>query len=459
MRNSSLKFRVLAVSVATTLLTVIIACLGLLLLFERHVERRMVLELDADLRQIIGVVDRGGSKALELHNDFINPRFNERGSGLYWQIYKDARTPLSRSISLGRNELALPDRPPDGGQPRVYRLTEPDGTSLLAVERDVTSHASSGTLRAVVAIDRKEVHHAGLAFASDLAPSLVILAVLFIAGAWIQALIGMKPLDTVRLKLADVRYGRRKRLGQEFPDEIRPLAGELDRLLDVCDAAMAKARERAANLAHGLKTPLTVLHAITEEIRRNGDEKIASELETLTADMERHVERELAHARTGAVSRSTSLYPVRPVVERMVTALQRIPKGENITWEISIAPDTVSPLDAQDLAETLGNLIDNAMKWAGQRIRISARYNGNMVELTVEDDGPGIPEERRAIVLIRGGRADEAAPGTGLGLAIVGDLVDAYGGSLSLNHSTMGGLKVKICLPRTCFDAAPCRAF
>jgi signal transduction histidine kinase len=332
---------------------------------------------------------------------------------------------------------------------QVHRLSGPQGASLLVVERriELSTPASSRTVRAMVAIDRAEVHAAGLAFAADLAPSLAVLAALLVAAACFQASIGLTPLNAVRHRLAQVRAGQRARLGHAFPDEIRPLAAEVDHLLDARDAAIERARERAANLAHGLKTPLTVLRSDMEELRRRGEVRIADEVESIADDMQRHIERELARARTGATGRADRLHLVRPVAERIVAALRRIPKGENIEWEILMAPTLASPLDAQDLAEMLGNLIDNAMKWTAGRIHITGRQEPGALVLTIDDDGPGIPESQMTTVLTRGGRVDETQPGTGLGLAIVGDLAEAYGGALEVGRSDLGGLSAAIRLP------------
>lgn len=449
MNRGSLRFRVLAVGVAAALLIAIVAGLGLLLLFERHVERRMVLELDAHLRPLASGIELAGDGTLRLGREPVEPRFGEPLSGLYWQICPASSGAVLRSGSLNGETLALPVDMPQPGQMQVHRLSGPQGSSLLAVERRIELSALAGgrSIRAVVAIDRAEVHAAGLAFTADLAPSLVVLAVLLVVAACFQASIGLKPLGAIRRRLTEVREGQRARLGHAFPDEIRPLAAEVDHLLDARDAAIERARERAANLAHGLKTPLTVLRSDMEELRRRGETRIADEVESIADDMQRHIERELARARTGATGWADPLHPVRPVAERIVAALRRIPKGEGIEWEILIAPTLAGPLDTQDLAEMLGNLIDNAMKWTTEKIRIAGRHEADALILAVDDDGPGIPESQVVTVLARGGRVDETQPGTGLGLAIVGDLAEAYGGTLSLGRSDLGGLSVRISLP------------
>lgn len=263
-----------------------------------------------------------------------------------------------------------------------------------------------------------------------------------------QVSIGLRPLDAVRRRLAQVRSGEVDRLGSGFPDEVLPLAAEVDHLLDEQEKAIARARARASDLAHGLKTPLTVLSVDAEELRARGDTGLAEEIETITAGMRRHIERELARARTGLRARPAPVVPVRPVVERVIGVLRRSPQGQALSWQSDMEDGLSARMDDQDLAEILGNLAENAAIWATSTVRITGRQEGNSVLLRVEDDGPGVREDQIDTVLARGGRLDETRPGTGLGLAIVGDLIEAYEGSFALRRSSFGGLLAEVRLPR-----------
>ncbi len=266
MTRGSLRLRLLAAGGASILLALALAGLGLVLLFERHVERRMALELEADLRQIIDGLGRApGGGTLELLHPPAEPRFEEPLSGLYWQIAgageatpsAGAGAVILRSRSLWDATLRLPPDPLQGGEVHRHVVPGPGGASLLAVERQVALPESlgGGAVRVVVALDRSEIHAAGRGFALDLAPSLGLLAAVLVAAAWVQVTVGLRPLDTLRRRLAAIRAGREARLGAGgFPDEVRPLATEVDELLDAQDAALARARARAADLAHGLKT-------------------------------------------------------------------------------------------------------------------------------------------------------------------------------------------------------------
>lgn len=259
--------------------------------------------------------------------------------------------------------------------------------------------------------------------------------------------IGLRPLDTVRQRLAQIRSGEATRLGSVFPDEVLPLAAEVDHLLDEQERAIARARTRAADLAHGLKTPLTVLAADAKELRARGEFKLADEIESITASMRRHLERELVRARTGVRALAAPVQPIRPVVDRVISVLQRSPRGRNLSWQVEVSDGLGVRVDEHDLLEILGNLAENAAKWAANTVRITGKQQGNTVILQVEDDGPGVPENQTSTVLARGGRLDESSPGSGLGLAIVNDLLEAHGGTISLHRSQLGGLLAEVRLP------------
>lgn len=450
MKQGSLRLRLIAAGGACILLILAVAGLGLLLLFERHVERRMVVELETHLRQLVSGLERAEDGALRLSQPPAEPRFEEPLSGLYWQLAVQPNGPVLRSRSLWDTALVLPPDRLDGGAVHQHTISGPGGASLLVVEREVSLPESlgGGTIRAAVAVDRSEIHAAGLAFASDLVPSLTLLALFLVTAGWVQVSIGLSPLDAVRRRLSAVRSGRQSRLGEAFPDEVRPLAAEVDHLLDEQEKAIIRARTRAADLAHGLKTPLTVLTSDAEELKRRGEAQLGDEIATVADTIRRHVERELARARAGSRTHLGPPQPLRPVLDRVVDVLQRTPRGHGLRWVVDVAPDLKTIVDPQDLAEIFGNLTENAVQWAKTQVRISGQDQGDAISLSVEDDGPGIPEAEFETALARGGRLDQSKPGTGLGLAIVGDLVEAYGGTLSLRRSHAGGLGVDLTLPR-----------
>lgn len=451
MKRGSLRLRLFAAGAASVLLALALAGGGLLWLFERHVERRVALELESNIRELVAGLGRDADGTLTASRSLSDPRFGEPLSGLYWQIAASPADIVLRSRSLWDATLDLPPDTLHGGEVHRHIVQGPGGASLLAVERWVSLPASlgGGRLRVAAAIDRKDLAVATRAFGADLLPALGLLALVLIAAAWAQVTIGLRPLDAVRRRLGAVRAGHAPRLGAGFPDEVLPLAAEVDTLLEVQEQAIARARTRAADLAHGLKTPLTVLAATAGELRRRGDAAAADEIAEVVGVMLRHVERELARSRAMSRLSGRAAPPlgVRTVAERIVRVLRRTPRGQDLEWRIDVADDLRVAGDAEDLAEILGNLTENAVKWARTKVCVSGRSEMGAVVLIVEDDGPGIPTDAVGTALLRGTRLDETQPGTGLGLAIVNDLAEAYGGPLVLGRSLLGGLKAAIRLP------------
>jgi signal transduction histidine kinase len=236
-----------------------------------------------------------------------------------------------------------------------------------------------------------------------------------------------------------------ERLSADAPTELKPLTGEINRLLDAQDTALARARSAAADLAHGLKTPLQVLSADIRRLREKGDTAIADEIDEIAGTIRRHVERELARAR--AAPRRSAHCVVAEVAGRVLGVVRRTPRAEGLDFDTAAIPERLTaPIDEADLSEILGNLVENAVRFAKSVVRIEADDLDGSTRIAVSDDGPGIPAERRAQALARGGRLDLRGDGAGLGLAIVADVVEAYGGRLELEDAAPG-LRAVVTLP------------
>lgn len=442
----SLRLRLFLAGTLAVLAATVVAAFALGLVFERHVERRLLAELEAHLDQLTAAVEFGATGEPVLTRDLADPRFRRPLSGLYWQIVVDEGAALLRSRSLWDETLPLPaDTLPDGSVHR-HVLPGPAGAELLVLERRVavTPGPEERSLRAAVAIDRGELTAARRAFVADLNPYLGVLAALLLLAGTVQIQIGLRPLAAVRARLGEIRSGRRTRLEAGFPSEVQPLADEVDALLDARDRQVSQARARAGDLAHGLKTPLQVLAGDAERLRAKGEAELADEIDELAATMRRHVERELARARLAAGSVHAEA-DVLAVAERVSGVVARTPAGGRLVWDLDVPADTRARIDADDLAEALGNLVENAARHATGRVRIETTAAGDRLELAVVDDGPGIPEAVRAVALARGGRGDERG-GAGLGLAIVQDIAAAWGGRLALDDARPG-LKAVLTLP------------
>jgi signal transduction histidine kinase len=236
-----------------------------------------------------------------------------------------------------------------------------------------------------------------------------------------------------------------------YPDEVMPLVSEVDELLEAQEQVVARARARAADLAHGLKTPLTVLGADAQRLRERGETEIAAEVDDLARIMRGHVDRELARVRIGAKRGPGQIgADVQAVAEPIARTLQRTPRGGALRWTLETAGAPTVAMDAEDMAELLGNLLENACKWARSGIWLRAAVDAanHSVWIAVEDDGPGVPADKLADLGRRGLRLDSTVQGTGQGLAIVSEIVEAYGGTLVIGPSEHGGLRVEARLPR-----------
>lgn len=437
MTRGSLRLRLLIAGTVSVIAALALSAFGLSYLFERHVERRVAAELSAHLNQIVAGLDRRPDGTLAVARPPADPRFDKPLSGLYWQI--QIGSGLLRSRSLWDSELALPPDALADGQVHEHRIAGPGGAKLLVVERRVRlpKRLAVDAVRAAVAQDTADIVAARRDFASDLIPYLALLSVLLILAGWAQVAVGLRPLAAVRDRLAAIRSGAAERLGTDFPDEVRPLAGEVDELLDAQAQQVAKARARAGDLAHGLKTPLQVLAGDIARLRDKGETAMASEIEEVATAMRRHVDRELARARL-ATGGAKACSAVRDVVARVVSVARRTPDGARLAWQVDVPDGLTAWIDPDDLAEALGNLVENAARHAQGEVRVQAERAEAGVVVTVGDDGPGIRQDRLAEALARGGKLDSGGAGAGLGLAIVQDIADAWHGELALGNGPRG---------------------
>jgi signal transduction histidine kinase len=310
-------------------------------------------------------------------------------------------------------------------------------------------------VRIAVAVDLARVSAARRAFAMELAGALGLLGLILAVGTSIQVALGLRPLKALRSGIADIRSGRCQRLSPAAPVEVQPLVDEVNALLDVQEQEIERSRSRAADLAHGLKTPLAALASDAGRLRERGDDEIARDIEMVSEAMSRHVDREMARARIRArpLRGTGTSTEVAPLVRSLLATLERTPAGGQLTFETHIPEGATVPFDRTDLAEVLGNLLDNAARHATSRVRVMARVGPNDASIMIEDDGKGIDPTARSKVLERGSRLDEREEGAGLGLAIVLDVLEAYSWQLVLDDSDLGGLKAAI-LPGRKIDYA-----
>ncbi len=444
MTSGSLRLRLLAGGVGALMLALILAGFGLLYLFERQYLRSLSKTLTTELAQALAAIEVDSSGNLALSREPVDPRFDVPLSGLYWQITSDGGA-LLRSRSLWDASLALPQDDVQSGETHEHRIPGPKHSRLIALERAI-SVDRDGTpirIRAAFAADLAEVEAARRAFLFDLVPALALLGGVLATAMWIQVSIGLSPLSKLQDAISRIKIGQARRIEGTPPKEVAPLVSEINGLLADQEAALDKARARAADLAHGLKTPLAALAADVRSLNEKGEAELAARIGQVAETMRRHIERELSRQRLRASPTSvvTSASDLKGLIQSLVALNRRTAHGRNIEFEIAIAPDHSATLDKTDLAEVLGNLIENATRHAVSRVRICSLEGG---KLAIEDDGPGIPEAELARVIQRGLRLDEREGTTGLGLAIVDEVLATYGRSLTLERSELGGLRAVI---------------
>jgi signal transduction histidine kinase len=275
-----------------------------------------------------------------------------------------------------------------------------------------------------------------------------LFALVLMAAGYLHVRRGLAALDRLRVRLGEVREGRAERLGGDYPAEVQPLAADLDALLDQREEAVSRALGKAGDLAHGLKTPLAVLTQEAERLAAAGEVELAAALRHELERMRRQIDYHLAHARAaGAGATLGARCDLAEAAAALARTLEHIHAERGISITIDVRSSHAARCQREDFDEMLGNLLDNACKWARSRVAVASELHAGEIVLVVDDDGPGLAAELRQRVLQRGVRADEAAPGSGLGLAIVRDLAELYGGSIALDDAPAGGLRARLVLP------------
>jgi signal transduction histidine kinase len=427
MTMNSIRLRVLAVAVASIVVTVAVAGVSLVFLFERQVLQFLEDDINirwTELATAFGV-DAAGQP--ELSQGLTDPRYHQPYGGAYWQVSEGGR-PLLRSRSLWDKDLPVRNRDRSGDE--AFPVEGPNGSQLYAVEREVTVESGSGprVFSLTIALDQAHVVERRQAFGWDVARVLGAIALVLVLFAWLQIWLGLRPLSTVGEQLNAVQTGRIRRMTQRFPQEIAPLVDSINKLLDRQDNLVRKARDRAGALAHGLKTPLTILAGEVRRVEQRGLPDEAKRMQEQLSSIRDHVDREVARARTSGASVGCGAYTaVDETVARLVRLMRHMPRSDRLAWSAEIPPGLGVNMDPHDFGEVVGNLLDNARKWAETRVTIRAEIRGDKARIAVEDDGPGFSHDGQGRRPERGRTGSPDASSSGLGLGIVEDVLAEYG--------------------------------
>ncbi len=419
----------------------------LTLAFENYVEAKFKADLMRRLDALIGAAEVDELGQIRFSRALEDPRYAEPYSGRYWQISAPDQ-PAFRSRSLWDHALD-PHWDQPAHKPVIREEAGPAGEPLLVAIQDVELPGSDVTFRFMVAADLREMRADIAAFRRLVLLSMAGFALALAVVIAVQLLIALRPLRAVRRGLSRVRAGAADHLAGRFPTEIGDLVREVNALIAQNEELVERARRHAGNLAHALKTPLSVL----ANAAARPDGEIAPLLREQIRVMERHIDHHLKRARAGGAGPlGRARTPVRETIARLVRAMRKIHSDRDITIRMEVPDTLVFRGTRQDLEEMVGNLLDNACKWARHTVVVTAspvagRTDHACFAIIVDDDGPGVPESRRADLFRRGRRLDESQPGSGLGLAIVMDIARLYGGTVVLADSPLGGLRVRLELP------------
>jgi len=463
----SLRWRLLVVTIAAVALALVVTGVFLAGLFREHVTTQFDAELQRQLDQITAALEPGAQQRPMLRVEPGDPRWQTPYSGLYWQIESadgprsTGDAPMLRSRSLWDTVLQVPsDRPGDGAIHR-HRIAGPGGRDVVVLERvvhfvqngDAAPRGRASTWRVLVAGRAQELDDAIARFAGQLALYLAVLGLALLAAAWLQVTLGLRPLRQLQAAVQSIRGGRSQRLQGSFPSEMDPLVQDFNRVLDQNQQVVRRARQMAGNLAHAIKTPLAVLAGLAGTRASGEPATLGRQVQEQVDSIRRQVDWHLGRARTASAGVPGLRTPLLPVLEGLVRVMRKVHASRDDrpgpAIEIVCSDEALGFAgEAQDLQEMVGNLLDNACKWAAGRVRVDAVGAEAIVRITIDDDGPGLDQSQREEVIARGFRADERVPGTGLGLDIVREVAGLYHGELALETSALGGLRAELRLPR-----------
>ncbi len=442
----SLRWRLLLGATAAILVALGVAWLFMTFLFERHLERRLQTEMERDGQRLAAVLalDPNGSISL-VTEPLSDPRLQTPGSGFYWQLTNSAGA--IRSRSLWDQALATPPSA-SSDHWHLRRAVGPFDEPAFVLERMITPAARKPAVLVQLAQDSNALSVARDEFGRELALFLGALWLVLSAAAWLQVTLGLRPLAGIRNDLDRLRENAAARLPPARLTEIQPLADAINAMAEARENDVIRGRQRAADLAHGLKTPIAALEAQSRKARDAGAADAAAGLDRVIASVRSAIEGELTRARiAGAGSGPVGRTPVRDTVEKLITVLEHTDVGERIAFTVEIPNDVYAPMHTEDLAELLGAVMENAVRYARRHVWVTGALHPSGVVVRIEDDGPGITTELARRAFARGERLDQASPGSGLGLAIARDLAEATGGTVAADVSRAGGLAITFVWP------------
>ncbi len=458
MRANSLALRLLISSAAWTLMILSVTAAILISLCRDFLEESFDQRINQYLETIIAKTTPQGSLDIRRPDDVGEPLFFKPLSGAYWQIRSTEQKtePVFKSDSLAGETYKTPSEigvKPDAKQIREAYIEGPEGQMLRVLERDIDfgQENESRVFSISVAYDTAELDQEARYLTNTIVLTLALLGAGLLLATFFQVRFGLSPLQEIGARIAAIRSGEETRLEGDPPDEILPLQEELNALIEANISVVDRARTHVGNLAHALKTPLSVI--INEAASQNTDfaNKVAQQAQIMRQQITHYLDR----ARIAAQIRPASgVTDVGAELSALSRALTKIYEARALHLAVDCPNGVRFFGEKQDFEEMAGNLMDNACKWAKSSVVVKVEApdaalskTERTFQLIIEDDGPGLPEDFRRSAVKRGRRLDESVPGSGLGLSIVAELSHLYRGSLRLEEATTGGLKACLTLP------------
>lgn len=440
---NSLRVRLTALAAVWTVLALVGGGLVLSYAFRQTVEDAFDKRLEDILIGVVSGVEAGSDGILTVTRQVIDQRFTQVFSGWYWQV-SDSQGILLRSRSLWDQELAGTTPGASVSNDGHSYTRGPRNQDLRVFSSEITIPRHTGVLTFSVGADVAETKQQVRTFNALLAVSLGLLGIGLIVAIILQVTLGLQPLHRLRRDLDKVRTGRESRLSGGYPREIDPLVDAMNAVLEHNNEMVRRARAHAGDLAHGLKTPLAILRGEAHDLDADRSDRINRQVDT----MNRLIDRHLTRAAAAGVARFTGTRTqILPVAREIRAGLLLLFAEQDILISLDIPAASYFQGEQEDLEEMLGNLMENACKWARKHIRVAVHVEQTVLRIGVADDGPGLTENESQAAIERGRRFDKQISGSGLGLAIVGDIAALYGGRLTLQRAAAGGLEAVLELP------------
>lgn len=450
LREASIATRLFASAALLSAIILCVAGVALSAVYRRTTEGAFDERLNVYLKELVGDLSAPTEQERNELGNLGEPRFNLQGSGWYWEVLKGDGGVFKASRSLFGQTLPKLDEsvPFERFQPwRRGYVALSDDRRLRIIERPIDL-GEDGQFVVSVAAESSEIENDIREFQLALGLTFLILGAALVGSALIQVNYGLKPLAHLRAAVSRIRGGESERIEGDYPRDVAPLASELNLLIDANREILDRARTQVGNLAHALKTPLSVM---TNEVDAAGGpvaEKINEQVALMRHQIDYYLNRARAAALAGALGTVTD---VAPALEGLTRAFSKIYRERDFDLDLPDGANIRFRGEKQDFEEMVGNLIDNAGKYSKLQVRIAVEGEGagekKQLSVVVDDDGPGLPPDKRNAAWRRGERLDETKPGSGLGLSIVRELAAMYGGKVEFDAGPLGGLRAKLVLP------------